>query len=118
MLNQLRFERNDFRKYVVRFHKAIIEKNKIINVLYDSKLIIKQANNIARNYQKKIIKLQRKINIIKLKSLKKNSKDDYFDEPFKSRLNLIRSNLIQIIKKDKFTKQFNLSIFINNKELL
>ena len=53
MLNQLRFERNDFRKYVVRFHKAIIEKNEIINVLYKSKLIIKQANNVVRNYQKR-----------------------------------------------------------------
>ena len=47
MLNQLRFEKNDFRKYIVRFHKAIIEKNKIINVLYDSKLIIEQTNNIV-----------------------------------------------------------------------
>ena len=50
MLNQLRFERNDFRKYVVYFHKIIIEKNDIINVLYKLKLIIKQANNVARNY--------------------------------------------------------------------
>ena len=57
MLNQLRFERNDFRKYVVRFHKVMIQKNNVINVLYESKLIIKQTNNVARNYQKKIIKL-------------------------------------------------------------
>ena len=40
MLNQLRFEPNDFRKYIVRFHKVIIEKNNVINVLYKSKLII------------------------------------------------------------------------------
>ena len=57
MLNQLRFERNDFRKYVVRFHKIIIEKNNVIYVLYEIKLMIEQTNNIARNYQKKIIKL-------------------------------------------------------------
>ena len=57
MLNQLRFERDDFRKYVVRFHKVIIEKNEVMNVLHDSKLMIKQINNIARGYQKKIIKL-------------------------------------------------------------
>ena len=50
MLNQLRFERNDFRKYVVRFHNAITEKNNVIYILYKSKLIIKQANNIARDY--------------------------------------------------------------------
>ena len=57
MLNQLRFERNDFRKYVVRFHKTITEKNKVINVLHDSKLMTEQTNNIAQNYQKKITKL-------------------------------------------------------------
>ena len=41
MLNQLRFKRNDFRKFVVRFYNAAIEKNNVINVLYESKLIIK-----------------------------------------------------------------------------
>ena len=66
MLNQLRSEQNDFRKYVVRFHKVMTEKDDVIYILHKSKLIIKQANNIARNYQKRIIKLQRKINIIKL----------------------------------------------------
>ena len=50
MLNQLRFKQNKFREFVVRFHKAIIEKNNVINVLYESKLIIKQANNIVYNY--------------------------------------------------------------------
>ena len=113
MLNQLRFERNDFRKYVVRFYNVITEKNNIIYVLHKSKLIIEQTNNIARNYQKRITKLQRKINIIELQSLKKDSKNDYFNEPLRS-----RSDLIQIIKKDKFIKQSNFSIFINNKEPL
>ena len=47
MFNQLRFERNNFRKYVVRFHKVMIEKNNVINVLYESKLMIKQTNNVA-----------------------------------------------------------------------
>ena len=50
---------------------------------------------------------------MKLKSLKKDSKNNYFDKSFKS-----RSNLTQIIKKDKFIKQFNLSIFINDKKSL
>ena len=58
MLNQFRSERNDFRKYVVRFHNAMTEKNDVIYVLYESELMIEQANNIARDYQKKIIKLQ------------------------------------------------------------
>ena len=58
MLNQLRFERNDFRKFVVRFHKVMTEKNNVINVLYESKLMIEQTNNVARNYQKEITKLQ------------------------------------------------------------
>ena len=57
MLNQLRFERNDFRKYVVRFHNAMIEKNDIIYVLHKSKLMIEQTNDIARNYQKRVTKL-------------------------------------------------------------
>ena len=57
MLNQLRFERNDFRKYIVRFHNAVNEKNNIINILHESKLMIEQTNNVARNYQKRIIKL-------------------------------------------------------------
>ena len=82
MLNQLRFERNDFRKYVIRFHKIIIEKNNNMHILHEAELMIKQINNIARNYQKKIIKLQRKINIIKLKSLKKDSKNDHSNNSF------------------------------------
>ena len=57
MLNQLRFERNDFRKYVVRFHNAMTKKNNVIYVLYESKLMIEQANDIARNYQKRVTKL-------------------------------------------------------------
>ena len=40
MLNQLRFERNDFRKYVIRFHNVITKKNDVIYVLYKSKLMI------------------------------------------------------------------------------
>ena len=47
MLNQFRFERDDFREYVVRFHNAMIKKNDVIYVLYESKLMIEQANNIA-----------------------------------------------------------------------
>ena len=50
MLNQLRSERDDFRKYVVRFHNAMTEKNNVIYILYKSKLIIEQANDIAQNY--------------------------------------------------------------------
>ena len=57
MFNQLRSKRNDFRKFVVRFHNVVIEKNNVINILYELKLIIEQANNVAHNYQKKIIKL-------------------------------------------------------------
>ena len=57
MLNQLRFERNDFRKYVVRFHNVMTEKNDVIYVLYESKLMIEQINDIARSYQKRVIKL-------------------------------------------------------------
>ena len=49
-----------------------------------------QINNVARNYQKRITKLQRKINIIKLQSLTKDlkNKGDYAQSP-KSRINLI-----------------------------
>ena len=50
---------------------------------------------------------------MKLQSLKKDLKNNHFNELFKSRL-----DLTQIIKKNKFTKQFNLSIFINDKESL
>ena len=57
MFNQLRFERDDFRKYVVRFHNAINEKNDIMNILYKSKLMIEQTNNVVYNYQKRVIKL-------------------------------------------------------------
>ena len=89
MFNQLRFERNDFRKYVVRFHNVMIEKNNVIYVLHKSKLMIKQINNIVRDYQKRVIKLQRKINIIELQSLKKDSKNDHSDEPLRSRSDLI-----------------------------
>ena len=40
MLNQLRFERDDFRKYVVRFHNVITKKDDVIYALYESKLMI------------------------------------------------------------------------------
>ena len=50
MFNQLCSERDDFRKFVVHFHNAIVEKNNVINVLYKSKLMIKQANDVARDY--------------------------------------------------------------------
>ena len=34
MLNQLRFERNDFREFSSRFYKVIIDKDEVINFLY------------------------------------------------------------------------------------
>ena len=40
MLNQLRFERDDFRKYVVRFYNVITEKNDVIYALHKSELMI------------------------------------------------------------------------------
>ena len=40
MLNQLRFERNDFREFSSRFHKIIINKKKIMKSLYKFELII------------------------------------------------------------------------------
>ena len=49
MFNQFRFERDDFRKFVVYYHNVIIEKNNVINVLYESKLIIEKTNNVAYN---------------------------------------------------------------------
>ena len=40
MLNQLRFERDDFREFLFRFYKIIIDKNEIIKSLYKFKFII------------------------------------------------------------------------------
>ena len=34
MLNQFRFEWNDFREFLFRFHKIIIDKDEIMNSLY------------------------------------------------------------------------------------
>ena len=53
---------------------------------------------------------------MKLQSLKKDLKNNYNYESFKSRLDLIQN--LSIFKKNKFIKQFNSSIFINNKKLL
>ena len=50
MLNQFRFERDDFREYVVRFYNVMTEKNDVIYVLYKSELMIEQVNDIARDY--------------------------------------------------------------------
>ena len=41
MLNQLRCKRNNFREFVVRFYKVIINKNDVINVLHEFELMIK-----------------------------------------------------------------------------
>ena len=41
---------------------------------------------------------------MKLKSLKKDSKNDYFNKSFKSRSDLTPLDLTQIIKKNKFIK--------------
>ena len=40
MINQFRFKRNNFREFLFRFYKIIIDKNKIIKFLYQIKLII------------------------------------------------------------------------------
>ena len=50
MFNQLRFERDDFRKYVIRFYNVVNEKNNVINILYESKLITEQVNNVVYDY--------------------------------------------------------------------
>ena len=61
-----------------------------MNVLYESKLIIEQTNNVARDYQKRVTKLQRKINIMKLQSLTKDLKNENdYAQSLKSRINLI-----------------------------
>ena len=54
---------------------------------------------------------------MKLQSLTEvlKNENDYV-QLSKSRINLIQNH--SIIKKNKFTKQFNFSIFINNKESL
>ena len=57
MFNQLRFERDDFREYVVRFHNAMTEKNDVIYVLHESELMIEQTNDIVRDYQKRVTEL-------------------------------------------------------------
>ena len=101
MLNQLRFERNDFRKFVVRFHNVIIEKNDVINVLYESKLMIEQANNVVYNYQKNC-KIATKNQHHKVIIVEKDSKNDYSHESLKSRLNLIQN--LSIIKKKQVYK--------------
>ena len=49
MLNQLRFKRDDFREFSFHFHKVIIDKDEVMNFLYQSKQMIQQSNNIARN---------------------------------------------------------------------
>ena len=49
MLNQFHFERNNFREFLFRFYKIIIDKNEIMKFLYKFKFIIQQLNNIARD---------------------------------------------------------------------
>ena len=34
MLNQLRFKRDEFREFLIRFYKVIIDKNEIMIFLY------------------------------------------------------------------------------------
>ena len=50
MLNQFRFERNDFRKIIIRYHSIMIEKENVINVLNEIEQIIEQINEIIHNY--------------------------------------------------------------------
>ena len=40
MLNQLRFKRDDFREFLSRFYKVIIDKNEIIKSLYEFEFMI------------------------------------------------------------------------------
>ena len=49
MLNQFRFKRTDFREFLFRFYKIIIDKNEIIKSLYKFKFITQQSNNIVYN---------------------------------------------------------------------
>ena len=50
MLNQLRFKRNDFREIIINYYLIMIEKKDVINILNDVEQIIKQTNEIIRNY--------------------------------------------------------------------
>ena len=41
MFNQLRFERNDFRKIIIYYHLIMIEKKNVINILNNIEQMIK-----------------------------------------------------------------------------
>ena len=75
MFNQLRFERNDFREIIIRYHSIVIEKKNVINILNKTEQMIEQANKIIHNYQKQIIIFQRKINQLKFQTLKNDHKN-------------------------------------------
>ena len=47
MLNQFRFERDDFREFSFHFYKIIIDKDEIIKSLYKFEFITQQLNNIV-----------------------------------------------------------------------
>ena len=50
MLNQLRFERDDFREIIIRYHLIVIEKKNIMNALNETEQMIKQTNEMIRDY--------------------------------------------------------------------
>ena len=110
MFNQLRFEQNNFRKIIIRYHSVVIEKKDVINVLNEVEQMIEQANEMIRDYQKQIIIFQRKINQLKFQALKndhkdqQNQKDEYsYQEP----------TLRFVTKKDKSIKVPDFFVFIN-----
>ena len=40
MLNQLHFKRDDFQDVIIRYYSIMIERNNVINVLYEIKKMI------------------------------------------------------------------------------
>ncbi|KAF6227515.1 hypothetical protein HO173_012255 [Letharia columbiana] len=70
MLNEIRQERDDFREVATRYHTAVMEKDLAMNDLFQAHRMTEEANQLARDFQKDMTSLQRKVNNLDLQSMK------------------------------------------------
>ncbi|KAF6240114.1 hypothetical protein HO173_001724 [Letharia columbiana] len=70
MLNEIRQERDNFREVTTRYHAVVIEKDLAMNDLYQAHRMTEEANQLARDFQKDMTSLQRKVNGLEIQSMK------------------------------------------------
>ncbi|KAF6224585.1 hypothetical protein HO173_012997 [Letharia columbiana] len=97
MLNEIRQERDNFREVTTRYHAVVIEKDLAMNDLYQAHRITEEANQLARDFQKDMTSIQRKVNSLEIQSMKDSRLSPIEEErtPRRSKEKSVKSSRIE-----------------------